>query len=254
MNLELINLNLSMKQGDVSKVKKFFSILFSKENKGNKFPVDLDEVFELAYERKDHAVRALQQDFMQNIDYQFFPKNGERKFKERDKYSLSLKAFEFFIVRKDRELFTIYSEVMVAMATIIENGGLSRILQNLPSNWIKTFPDSYRSQVMRLYNLPYNPNKNTPQFIGKFTNEFVYSAIDRKLPATLKSQRALVSNDDEAIDTLHQFLNSEGKDVLKEHLSTTITIMKMSNNIDDFRNKFNLMFYQTNQLEMYLRK
>jgi hypothetical protein len=256
MNKELINLNLSIKQGDTSKVKKFFEIIFSKENKGNIFPVDLDDVFQIVYERKDHAVRALKADFIEDVDYQIFPKNGDRKtaFKSNETYKLTIKAFEFFIVRKDRQLFNCYSEVMQAMKVLYDSGHLSKLLQNLPSNWIKTFPDSFKSQVMRLYNQPFDPSKNTPQFIGKFINEFVYGAIDKKLPASLKSQRALVKNDNDALEKLHQFLNGDGKDVLKEHLSTTITIMKMSNNIDDFKIKFKHVFYTGNQLELYLRK
>jgi hypothetical protein len=254
MNLDLINLNLSLKEGNTSKIKQFFQVLFNKENKGVQFPVDLDEVWDIVYSEKSKAVRALKTDFIHGTD--FSPKMAKTKDTGRptEKYYLSIKAFEFFIVRKDRELFSCYSEVMQAMKVIVESGHLSRFLQNLPSNWVKTFPDSFKVQALRLYNLAYDPSKNTPQFIGKFINEFIYGAMDKKLPSTLKSQRALAKTDDEALEKLHQFLNEDGKGVLKEHISTTLTIMKMSNNIDDFRTKFNHVFYQSNQLEMYLRK
>lgn len=255
MNLELINLNLSLKEGDTSKIKKFFKILFDKNNKGVEFPVDLDEVWEIGYSTKGHAIDALKKEFKQSIDFQFFTENRKNSVGRRpDKYKLTLKAFEFFLVRKNDDLFDCYREVMQAMKVLVDSGHLSRFLQNLPSNWVKTFPDSFKVQALRLYNLAYDPSKNTPQFIGKFINEFIYGAMDKKLPSTLKSQRALAKTDDEALEKLHQFLNEDGKGVLKEHISTTLTIMKMSNNIDDFRTKFNHVFYQSNQLEMYLRK
>ena len=45
---------------------------------GENFPVNLDEVWMLAYERKDHAVRDLKNNFVQLPDIQSLLKNGER--------------------------------------------------------------------------------------------------------------------------------------------------------------------------------
>ena len=88
---------------------------------GQDFPVDLDEVYPLVYikDRKDHAVRDLKRDFLQDVDYQVFPKIGE-SLKDRalgggdlksTTYKISVSCMEFLVARKVPEVFKVYSEV-----------------------------------------------------------------------------------------------------------------------------------------------
>lgn len=67
------------------------------------------------YSRKDKAVRALSEDniFIQDTDYQFFPRNGENPKGGRPsgEYWLSIPCLEFFIARKRREVFEVYRQV-----------------------------------------------------------------------------------------------------------------------------------------------
>ena len=51
-------------------LKNYFKKVFELEKSGEAFPVNLEEVWMLVYSRKDPALRALKQDFMQDIDYQ----------------------------------------------------------------------------------------------------------------------------------------------------------------------------------------
>jgi hypothetical protein len=64
------------------------------------FPVDLDDVWPLAYAFKQHAVRSLKNDFIQNIDYKALTQYGERGAASPIKYFISTSCLEYFIARK----------------------------------------------------------------------------------------------------------------------------------------------------------
>ena len=69
-------------------IKSYFQGILKLTRENKEFPVDFDDVWMLAYSRKDHAIRDLKEKFIENVDYlfkkimqsadnQFFPKNGE---------------------------------------------------------------------------------------------------------------------------------------------------------------------------------
>jgi len=82
---------------------------------GEQYPVNLEDVYYLAYSRKDHAIDALKKDevFMQDVDYQVFPQIRENLFggRPKDIYKLSIPCLEFFIARKVRPVFEVYRQV-----------------------------------------------------------------------------------------------------------------------------------------------
>ena len=67
----------------------------------------------LCYSAKDKAVRALKENFIENIDYQPLAQNGERTRGGQNKidYHLSVSCLEYFIARKVRPVFDVYREV-----------------------------------------------------------------------------------------------------------------------------------------------
>ena len=79
----------------------------------NEYPINLDEVWMLVYERKDNAVKALQRDFIENIDYKLLRQKAEQVSgaKYVDMYYLSLPCLEYFIARKVRPVFEVYRKV-----------------------------------------------------------------------------------------------------------------------------------------------
>lgn len=87
----------------------------------NKFPINLNEVWMLAYPRKDHAVRELTRSdlFIKGIDYQVFPKYGENSTAGRptNDYHLTIPCMEFFIARKVRPVFEVYRQVFHRVAS-----------------------------------------------------------------------------------------------------------------------------------------
>ena len=105
--------------------------------------------------------------------------------------------------------------------------------------YLKTFPADYYENLFRLYKLPYPPDGNKswrPAFFGHVTNDVVYSRIAPELLPELK--RAASKAERKA--RLHQWLTQEtGHPKLKEHLSSIVTIMKLSDSPDDFKRKVN---------------
>lgn len=81
------------------------------------FIVDLDDVWPLIYPRKDHAVRELKNNFIELVDYQILPKNGEQDMgsswggNNRGYYYITVPCMEYLVARKDRRVFEIYRQV-----------------------------------------------------------------------------------------------------------------------------------------------
>lgn len=67
------------KQSTAQEIKAYFEEVLKLSKDSKEFPVNLDDVWPLVYSRKDKAVRALQSNdlFLQNVDYQVFPKMGK---------------------------------------------------------------------------------------------------------------------------------------------------------------------------------
>ena len=123
------------KQSSEAEIKAYFCAVLNLYESDEEFPVNLDDVWPLVYARKDNAVRALQNNdlFIQDIDYQVFPKSAEqdgdvlnllRQNAEQDgkrskqwggnnqaTFMLSVPCLEFFIARKVRPVFEVYRQV-----------------------------------------------------------------------------------------------------------------------------------------------
>jgi len=94
-----------------NQVKAYFTQVVNLYNSGQQFPINLDDVWPLAYPRKDHAVRAIQKDFIEGIDYEVLLKNGEQNGSgghNKETYMLTISAMEWLIARKVRHVFEVY--------------------------------------------------------------------------------------------------------------------------------------------------
>lgn len=119
------------KQSTDQEIKAYFEEVLRLSKDSKEFPVNLDDVWPLVYSRKDKAVRALQSNdlFMQGIDFQVFPKNGENSGvlaqnggkvpngRPTETYMLSVPCLEFFIARKVRPVFEVYRQVFHKLAS-----------------------------------------------------------------------------------------------------------------------------------------
>jgi len=70
-------------------------------------------VWPLVYQKKDEATRALRDGYMQDVDYLWVRRDaqssgGHGGMRYRDDYCLTTFCVEYFIVRRNREIFDVY--------------------------------------------------------------------------------------------------------------------------------------------------
>lgn len=132
------------KQSTAPEIRCYFEGVLSLARGNEEFPVNLDDVWPLAYARKDKAVRALLDNdlLIENIDYKIihnkieqsilFPRNGEKSKvfpisgeksvngRPSHIYMLFVPCLEFFIARKVRPVFDVYRKVFHKVAESAE--------------------------------------------------------------------------------------------------------------------------------------
>ena len=159
------------KQSSESEIKAYFIQVLNLSRSKEEFPVNLDEVWALAYKEKGKAVRALRTNelFVEGIDYQVFTQNGQKTdgvFAQNGKksddaqddgrnvggrpqntYMLSVPCLEFFIARKVRPVFEVYRQVFHKVA----GGGISlsnQVFQSVPMGLEETLAPLARFNAM----------------------------------------------------------------------------------------------------------
>lgn len=159
------------KQSSDSEIKAYFIQVLNLSRSKEEFPVNLDEVWALAYKEKGKAVRALRTNelFVEGIDYQVFTPNGQKEdgvFAQNGKksddtqnggknvggrpqntYMLSVPCLEFFIARRVRSVFEVYRQVFHKVA----GGGISlgnQVFQSVPMSLEETLAPLARYNAM----------------------------------------------------------------------------------------------------------
>ena len=159
------------KQSSDSEIKAYFIQVLNLSRSKEEFPVNLDEVWALAYKEKGKAVRALRTNelFVEGIDYQVFTPNGQKVdgvFAQNGKksddaqdegrnvggrpqntYMLSVPCLEFFIARRVRPVFEVYRQVFHKVA----GGGISignQVFQSVPMGLEETLAPLARYNAM----------------------------------------------------------------------------------------------------------
>lgn len=104
--------------------------------------------------------------------------------------------------------------------------------------WVKTFPFEFYENMFRLRGLPFpTDGVKRPQYFGHLTNDIIYRRLApgvwRELKEqTEKDERGRLKN------RLHQKLTTEiGHPKLKDLVISVITVMKLSDQWQDFKNK-----------------
>ena len=117
---------------------------------------------------------------------------------------------------------------------------LNKFINNELTPWIKMFPLDYYKNLFRLRNLP-EESTNIPSYFGHLTNDIVYK---RLAPEILKELKRKTPKSDKGHTTarFHQSLTDNyGKIKLTSHISSVITLMKLSNDYDSFEEKLNMI-------------
>ena len=120
--LFMCNITLSS-QSSESQIKSYFNSVLTLSKSGEKFPIDLDDVWQICYAQKVKALQFLTESgqFYENEDYillsQKVKQNGEISANvgsgghNRQVYMLSVPCMEYLIARKVRAVFEVYRRV-----------------------------------------------------------------------------------------------------------------------------------------------
>lgn len=217
------------KQSTDQEIKAYFEEVLRMSRDSEEFPVNLDDVWPLVYSRKDKAVRALQSNdlFMQNVDYQVLPQNGENSGvlarnggkvpngRPTEIYMLSVPCLEFFIARKVRPVFEVYRQVFHKVAS----GELPLRMPNcIPGNTEGTLAPlaQFHANIMERYARVVNDSKGQKEIAGLMEDCEEYYTLYRLKVANLPYIEAV--------------RNIEGKESLQERpLYTPITAKSVVN-------------------------
>lgn len=119
-----------------------------------------------------------------------------------------------------------------------ERSELEKILEKYISEelraWTKKFPNEFFKQIYRLHGWEYPKKTNHPQYVGKIINKYVYD----ELPPGVKSELERKNPSDNGTRKYrhHQFLTDDiGDKNLENQIIRVITIMKVSDNIEHFK-------------------
>ena len=104
--------------------------------------------------------------------------------------------------------------------------------------WVRTFPEDFYRELFRLRGLDYpRATVSRPPYFGHLTNDVIYK---RLAPGVLEELRLQTPRDSKGRlkDRLHQRLTPDlGHPKLREHLASVITIMRLSDEWSDFKEK-----------------
>ena len=123
------------KESVPSDIERYFRGVLALDQQDKVFSVNLDDVWRLAYNRKDAAVRALKANFIENVDYLTLPQNVERSedgtfISGGTDYYLTSACLEYFVARKVRPVFEVYRRVFHhAVAQVQQQPSLQEQIQ-----------------------------------------------------------------------------------------------------------------------------
>lgn len=114
--------------------------------------------------------------------------------------------------------------------------------------WAKMFPDEFWYELARLEGVHYSP-RHRPLRWGKYVMAFVYDAIDEDVGTTLRE----VNPNPRHGKNHHQWLREHGRQKVNDQIQRVVTIMKLCDDMHDFRKKFARVFATgPTQLELEL--
>ena len=109
--------------------------------------------------------------------------------------------------------------------------------------WVKVFPDEFWLELARLEGIRYSP-RNRPLRWGKYVMAFVYDAIDGDVGKKLRE----INPNPHHRQNHHQWLKQYGKESVHRQIGSVIAIMKLCDDIEEFKRKFAKVFAKNHQL------
>jgi len=103
--------------------------------------------------------------------------------------------------------------------------------------WAKMFPDEFWFELARLEGVHYTP-RSRPLRWGRYVMMFVYDAVDGDVGRILRQKNP----DPHFLSNHHQWLKKFGRDRVHDQITKVVTIMKLCNDMTDFRRHFARLF------------
>ena len=112
--------------------------------------------------------------------------------------------------------------------------------------WQVKFPRQFYKEIYRLYGWSYDPSTTKrPQYIGNFTNKYVYDLFPKDVMAEIKRRNPVIKNAQNSYrkNKNFQYLTTDiGLPQVDNHISKLLGVMKLSDNITDFKKNFQRAF------------
>jgi hypothetical protein len=122
-------------------------------------------------------------------------------------------------------------------------------LLTMPAEWKRTFEPDFYTALLRLYGAKFESMGDTPSWVGKWTNRFIYTPLFNGLPEELKRRRKLhLGSDENSWMKLHQFIEKHSKKNLEKHLTKVTGLLEAATSPAHFLELFASVFYGTKQL------
>ena len=103
--------------------------------------------------------------------------------------------------------------------------------------WARMFPNEFWIELARLEGIKYSP-RSRPLRWGRYIMIFVYDAIDAEVGKELRMKNP----NPRFLRNHHQWLKKFGRDKVHDQIERVITIMKLCDDMNDFRHKFEKVF------------
>jgi hypothetical protein len=103
--------------------------------------------------------------------------------------------------------------------------------------WALMFPQEFWFQLARLEGVHYSP-RSRPLRWGKYIMAFVYDAVDGDIGKHLRK----INPDPHHRKNHHQWLKDFGRSKVHDQIQRVVTIMKLCDDMDDFKQKFARVF------------
>jgi hypothetical protein len=106
--------------------------------------------------------------------------------------------------------------------------------------WARMFPEEFWYELARLESVHYSP-RSRPLRWGKYVMMFVYDAIDADVGKALREKNP----NPHFLQNHHQWLKQFGRTRVNDQIQRVIAVMKLCDDMDDFRKKFARVFKNT---------
>lgn len=147
-------------------------------------------------------------------------------------------AFLLTLTRITKETIKFRLQLILAFKKAREElKPVDTLLLAIPEVWQKTFPDNFYIALLKIYGGEFNRSKNKPSWVGSWTNKFIYEPIYHGLSQELKRKRSqYVESTGKDCDwiRLHQFLEENAKDALRDTISKVTAILQISEGKQSF--------------------